>query len=49
MHVIRPVSPKSEGVARLRLHDNLLQIEFPEKRDDFRTLVKALAYLRSLL
>ena len=42
MHVIRPVSPKSEGVARLRLHGNLLQIEFPPKRDDFRNLVKSL-------
>lgn len=42
MHVIRPVSPKSETVARLRLHDNLLQVEFPEKRDDFRSLVKSM-------
>lgn len=42
MHIIRPVSPKSETVARIRLHGNALQIEFPEKRDDFRLLVKSL-------
>lgn len=42
MYIIRPVSPKSETVARLRLHGNALQIEFPEKRDDFRTLAKAM-------
>lgn len=42
MNIIRPVSPKSETVARLRLHGSTLQVEFPEKRDDFRTLVKAM-------
>ena len=42
MHIIRPVSPISETVARLRLHGSTLQIEFPEKRDDFRLLVKAM-------
>jgi hypothetical protein len=42
MHIIRPISPKSETVARLCLSGNTLQIEFPEKRDDFGKVVKGM-------
>lgn len=40
MHIIRPISPKSETVARIQLAGNTLQIEFPERRDDFGKVVK---------
>lgn len=40
MHVIRPISPLTETVARLRSVGNIIQIEFPEKRDDFGKIVK---------
>lgn len=41
MHVIRPISPLTETVARVRLVGSTIQVEFPEKRDDFGKIVKA--------
>lgn len=41
MHVIRPVSPLTETVARLQLVGDTIKIDFPEKRDDLRKVVKA--------
>ena len=40
MHVIRPVSPLTETVARIQLDEGTIQIEFPERRDDFGEVVK---------
>lgn len=42
MYIIRPISPKSETVARIALSGNTLQIEYPEKRDDFGKVVKGM-------
>lgn len=41
MHVIRPYCPLTETVVRLRLVGNTIQVEFPEKRDDFGKIVKS--------
>jgi hypothetical protein len=37
---IRPESPVTETVAEIRALENSIEIVFPEKRDDFRQLVK---------
>lgn len=37
---VRPESPKTETVAEIRPLENAVEIDFPEKRDDFRELVK---------
>lgn len=37
---VRPESPKTETVAEIRALDDSVEIVFPEKRDDFRELVK---------
>lgn len=41
MHAVRPVSPLTETVARIQLVGDTIKIGFPEKRDDFREVVKA--------
>lgn len=41
MVVIRPVSPLTETVARLRLAGDTIQVDFPEKREDFGKVVKS--------
>ena len=38
---IRPKEPKTETVAEIRLLENAFEIYFPEKREDFREIVKA--------
>ena len=37
---VRPENSKTETVAEIRIRDDSLEIDFPEKRDDFRELVK---------
>ena len=37
---VRPENPKTETVAEIRVLDNAVEIDFPEKRDDFREFVK---------
>lgn len=38
---VRTKVPKTETVAQIHFWDNLLEIKFPEKRDDFREIVKS--------
>lgn len=37
---VRPETPKTETVAEIRALENAIEIEFPEKRDDFWQIVK---------
>lgn len=37
---IRPENPRTETVAEIRIVDNLIEVHFDERRDDFRNLVK---------
>lgn len=37
---VRPESPKTETVAEIRVTESVVEVIFPEKRDDFRELVK---------
>lgn len=37
---VRPENPKTETVAEIRILDDILEIRFPEKREDFRRLVR---------
>jgi hypothetical protein len=37
---VRPANPVTETVAEIRLTENILAVAFPEKRDDFRAIVK---------
>ena len=37
---VRPEKPTTETVAEIRIKDNSLEIDFPERRDDFREVVK---------
>jgi len=37
---LRPPEPKTETVARIERHERSITITFPEKRDDFREVVK---------
>lgn len=37
---VRPENPKTETVAEIRILGDILEIRFPEKREDFRMLVK---------
>jgi hypothetical protein len=37
---IRPEQPKTETVAEIRVLDNAVEILFPERREDFRELVR---------
>lgn len=41
---IRPEQPITETVAEIRIVGNTVTIHFPEKRDDFREIVKGLGY-----
>ena len=41
---VRPEAPVTETVAEIRVSGNVISIVFPEKRDDFREVVKALRY-----
>jgi len=38
---VRPESPVTETVAEIRILEDVLEIRFPERRDDFRELVKS--------
>lgn len=38
--ILRPVSPKTETIAVIKANGNGITIKFPEKRDDFREIVK---------
>lgn len=38
--VIRPATVKTETVARVVIKDNTLNVIFPEKRDDFKAVIK---------
>ncbi|MFZ3132735.1 MAG: hypothetical protein WA125_16940 [Desulfosporosinus sp.] len=38
---VRPESPVTETVAEIRILEDILEIRFPERRDDFRELVKS--------
>lgn len=37
---IRPKNPITETVAEIRILENVIEVKFPEKRDDFREVVK---------
>lgn len=41
---VRPESPVTETVAEIRTLETAVEVDFPEKRDDFREIVKALGY-----
>lgn len=41
---VRPENPKTETVAEIRALEKEVEINFPEKRDDFRKLVKDMGY-----
>lgn len=43
---IRPENPKTETVAEIRALENSVEISFPEKRDDFRELVKEKLHMK---
>jgi len=42
---VRPAEVKTETVAEITVADDKVKIVFPEKRDDFRLLVKGLGYI----
>ena len=42
--ILRPQSPKTETVAWVHIAGHLVSVHFPEKRDDFREIVKGLEY-----
>lgn len=42
--IVQPQEPKTPTIARVFLEGNLVSVRFPEKRDDFRALVKGLGY-----
>ena len=44
MPLLRPASPVTPASAELRLSGSTISVRFPEKRDDFRHLVKHLGY-----
>jgi len=41
---VRPENPKTDLVAEIRPLDSAIEISFPERRDDFRELVKGMGY-----
>ena len=43
---VRPENPVTETVAEIRVIETILEIGFPEKRDDFRELVKSKLKMR---
>ncbi len=43
---IRPENPITETVAEIRAEDNSFEIVFPEKRDDFREIVKKQLHMK---
>lgn len=42
--ILRPQQPKTETVAWVHINGRLVYVHFPEKRDDFGTIVKGLDY-----
>lgn len=43
---VRPENPKTETVAEIRAMESAVEISFPEKRDDFRELVKEKLHMK---
>ncbi len=41
---VRPENPKTETVAEIRVLDEALEISFPERRDDFREVVRGMGF-----
>ncbi|TEB13344.1 hypothetical protein [Pelotomaculum propionicicum] len=41
---VRPENPKTDLVAEIRSLDSAVEISFPERRDDFRELVRGIGY-----
>lgn len=42
--VVRPENPLTETVAEIRVKENTVEVFFPEKRDDFREIIKSLHF-----
>jgi hypothetical protein len=41
---VRPENPKTETIAEISALENAIKISFPEKRDDFREIVKGMGF-----